>query len=170
MRRAARAALIGSFAFGLAVARAQNEPPTQYDRRGELLSANDPLDRARVVAAIGDAAVLAWLAGDNVAQKLAAVRASAWLADPSAALGTLVALLGGRDPDLAPSAALALERIGQRLSLEEPACDACSSEAIAAAAQALEKLADSPRVRADLRMRALTASAQLAIARERLSP
>jgi hypothetical protein len=173
MRRVARAALIGSLLLGTAAARAEGELPTEYDRRSELLVASDPLDRARLVAAIGDAAVLAWLTGQggaSVAEQLAAVRASAWLADPSAALGPLVALLGGRDPDLAPSAALALERIGQRLALEEPACEACAPEAIASASDALSKLADNPRLRPDLRLRALTASAQLASARARFEP
>jgi hypothetical protein len=169
MRTAASAVVIGVLALGL-VARADGEPPKEADRRSALLVAIDPLERARVVAAIGDAAVLEWLAGEGgagVAQRLAAVRASPWLADPSAALGPLVGLLGGRDPDLAPSAALALERLGQRLALEEPACAACSRQAVATAVDALAKLAESPRVRSDLRLRALTASAQLAIARDR---
>jgi hypothetical protein len=91
---------------------------TKQDALAMLASAvdADELTRATIVRHIGDDTLLAALhqAEDNVA-RLAAVRCSALLSDPDRALPALSAIARGRDPDLAPAAALRLFQIAQAL-------------------------------------------------------
>jgi hypothetical protein len=116
----------------------------------------DPLELARVVEQLGDDAVLAGLGAigggaTELPVLLATVRAAPWLRAPEAALPRLAELAGGRDPDLAPAAMLAIVRIAERLSREELDRREASDEPVRAALPALAALADDDAARADLR-------------------
>lgn len=80
-----------------------------------LTTLGDPLELARHVDEVGDDAVLSVLEQGGFAERLGAVRACAWLAEPERALGSLAALAAGDDPDLAPTAARAAAQIADRL-------------------------------------------------------
>ncbi|HET8932654.1 MAG TPA: hypothetical protein VFN67_04400 [Polyangiales bacterium] len=91
---------------------------TKQDALALLASAvdADELTRATIARYIGDETLLSVLhQPDNVAARLAAVRCSAHLRDPDRALADLSAIARGRDPDLAPAAALRLRQIAQAL-------------------------------------------------------
>lgn len=76
----------------------------------------DELTRATIARHIGDDTLLAALhQADDVAARMAAARCSAHLIDPDRALTDLSELARGRDPDLAPVAALRLRQIAQAL-------------------------------------------------------
>ncbi len=71
--------------------------------------AGDPLELARAVDRYGDGPVLVALGGEAaVAVRLQAIRAAPFLAEPERALLTLIDIVGGRDPDLAPAAGRAV--------------------------------------------------------------
>lgn len=76
----------------------------------------DELTRAAIARQIGDDTLLGALqpAQDSLT-RLAAVRCSAQLGDPDRALPDLAAIARGRDPDLAPAAALRSSQIAQAL-------------------------------------------------------
>lgn len=122
----------------------------------------DPLELARVVDALGDDAIVGRLSDASTTPvRLAAVRACAWLHAPELALSGLVLLAGGRDPDLAPAAALALLRIAE--SLDRAALDAREDdgEAIRAALEPLATLAADETARLDVRRAASVARSYL---------
>jgi hypothetical protein len=87
--------------------------PDAVAQDATLLAAvdDDPLALARWVDRRGDAALLDALESDRPALRLAAIRAARWMSGPEAALEPLARLAAGRDPDLAPAAALACYRI-----------------------------------------------------------
>ncbi len=75
----------------------------------------DPMELARAVRALGDDAVLVRVADGSVGERVAALRATAYLESPERALSALAELAGSDDADLAPVAALAAWRIARAL-------------------------------------------------------
>jgi hypothetical protein len=122
----------------------------------------DPLDVARVVARIGDDAVLEALASDAPARRLAGVRAATFLGAPEAALPALVGLAAGRDPDLAPAASIALLDIARALTPEGLARRESDAAALVPARDAARRLAADATARADVRRAAALAAGALA--------
>jgi hypothetical protein len=122
----------------------------------------DPLELARVVQRYGDLAILGMLdTSQPVATRVAAMRATPWLAQPEAALGPLVRDVASRDAELAEAAARALFAIAQRLdaaTLERREHDTSALEPVIAS---LDALANQTWIRADLRALAASAAAQL---------
>lgn len=143
-------------------ARAEDEDPFVF------VYTSDPMDFALLVDRVGDAPVLERLAEPAedaprpVAVRLAAVRASAWLRAPEAALGTLATLAAGRDPDLAPAAMLALVRISETLSRADLDAREADDAAVQAALEPLASLANDATARADLRQAAARVRIMLA--------
>ncbi|GAB4197523.1 MAG: hypothetical protein OHK0013_05750 [Sandaracinaceae bacterium] len=175
-RRAAAALGVGLgalLALGLGVAVGVGLDPAAVTAQRRLLDplamvqSSDPLELARVVDRLGDEAVLARLGpvGGEGAPALpivmAAVRASPWLHAPEAALPRLAELAGGRDPDLAPAAMLAVVRIAERLTRAELDGREASDAPITAALPALAALAEDATARNDLRRAASRARALL---------
>ena len=79
----------------------------------------NPLELARRVDVLGDRAVLNALALDaNAPERLAAIRAAAWMRAPEWALEPLVVMLRGRDAEVATAAARALQRIASRIDAD----------------------------------------------------
>ncbi len=123
----------------------------------------DPLELGRRAAALGDDAVLARLAdGTPRTVRLAAVRAARFLRQPERALAPLGHVARGRDPDLAPAAALAILRIVGELDLPTLERRELRAEDFAAARRELAALADDGRSRADVRAAARRAASRLA--------
>ena len=120
---------------------------------------SDPLDYALVVDRVGDQAVLALMSTEEVntvdmAGRLAAVRASAWLHAPEAALPLLAQIAEGTDPDLAPTAMHAALRIGERLTRQDLDMREADETPLREALPHLERLAADETARADLRQAA----------------
>ncbi len=125
----------------------------------------DPLELARVVARVGDPPVRASLAaGRPSAERLAAVRGASWLRAPELALPELVAMLEGRDSELAPAAARAVVQIAMRLDVDELARREVLPETLAAVRARLLAAAERGALRADIRAMAAEAAARLAAA------
>jgi hypothetical protein len=141
---------------------AQTAPARDAASQLLALRSADPLELARVVARVGDSAVLALLAADKpVATRLAAVRAAAWLRQPEQALGTLAELLAGRDSELAPAAARAALQIAQGLDADALAQREVAPAQLTQVLVALLRASELPRVRPDLRAMAAAAAEQL---------
>jgi hypothetical protein len=142
----------------------------------QLAAALDPLDRARSVAQLGDARVLALLTvarGEhgsvvNVARVLPAVLGAPWLADASRALPLLLELMPGRDPDLAPAAAQAVVEIARGLVEGARVPESVGAEQLKAWTTQLAVIEQNARVRADIRIAATEAIALLNAAGELL--
>jgi len=149
---------------------AREEPAVDYTG----LSAVDPLARARAVAALGDARVLAQLAPrpdggrPEPALALAAIRSAPWLADPALALPLLIAMMNGRDPDHAPAAAEATIEIARGLVERSRLPESVTPDKLAAWIKDLGAVELSARVRADIRLGAVQSAALLSAARERM--
>jgi len=123
----------------------------------------DPLELSRRVMQHGDDAVVARLSEDQpVVVQLAAVRASRFMRAPEAALPRLAQIARGRDPDLAPAAALACHRIARDLDTPALARREARRTALAPARADLEALAGDETARADLRRLAAFAADALA--------
>lgn len=123
----------------------------------------DPLELARVVDRIGDPAIVARLAEDRpIAVRAVAVLAAPEMHAPEDALVPLVEIARGRDPDLAPSAALSVLTIAR--ALDASALDARESDraALGPARAGLDALAHDETARADIRRAAELAGAALA--------
>jgi hypothetical protein len=132
----------------------------------------DPLAHADVVSAIGvahvadevgDRTLAAWLAEPprrNLA--LVAARAAPYAFAPERLVPALAQLLCGRDPVLAPEAAVAFVQIAERLRLSELAAREALRADLRAARDSLRCAAESrPPVRADLRAASLLLEARL---------
>jgi hypothetical protein len=148
-------ALAGS---GLASSRAQ--APSAFEAP---LDALDPLELARLVDRVGDGAVVAKI-GDATsapAVRLRAVRAARFLDAPEAALLPLAELARGRDPILAPAAALAAYRIASALTLPGLEAREAALAELQPARRALDALGADESARGDLRGLALFAAAAL---------
>lgn len=123
----------------------------------------DPLELARVVDRVGDAAVIARLTPETpIAVRASAVLAAPWMRAPEDALAPLAEIAAGRDPDLAPRAAQALLAIARRL--DERALDARERDRaeLAPARGTLSAIAADETARADVRRAAALADAALA--------
>jgi hypothetical protein len=122
----------------------------------------DPLELGRVVRSVPDAALLARLSNDRATEiRLAAVRATPWLRAPEAALAPLAELARGRDPDLAPAAALAAVTIARALEAQTLAAREVRAQDLAPALAGLDALAEDESARDDV-ARAAAMSAERA--------
>jgi hypothetical protein len=129
-----------------------------------LLAAHDadPLVLARIVALAGDDAVLALLAPEQeVAVRLAAVRAAPWLHEPERALAPIALWLAGRDSELAPASARAALRIARSLDSDALARREVAPATLSPALAALLRAADLAHLRVDIQRMAAAAAAQL---------
>ena len=125
----------------------------------------DPLDLARAVAARADETILATIsAAASPAERLAAVRAAAWLRAPEDALAPLIPLVESRDPDLAPAAARAVARIAASLDMDVLAAREVAPDGLSPVRAKLDALADRDDVRADIRALAAEAAFHLSAA------
>lgn len=111
----------------------------------------DELTRATIAQQAGDETLLAALRQrEAVGLRLAAVRCSPYLGDPDRALPVLAEIASGRDPELAPGAALRLFQIAQQL-VHTPAPGELALEGVKSARLQALRLADDgsalPRVR-----------------------
>ncbi len=155
------AALVGLTALRAPRTGAQAAASTPADALLALRD-GDPLELARVVARVGDDAVLALLASEHgVAVRLAAVRAAPWLREPERALARIAELAGGRDSELAPAAARAALRIARVLDADALARRETAPDALSAALATLLRVAQQSHVRQDLQRMAAAAAAQL---------
>lgn len=113
---------------------------------------SDPLELARLVDRIGDAAVIARLSDETPTDiKLLAVRAAPQLDGPERALEGLAAIAQGRDPDLAPAAAHSLLVIAHALDPQALDAREVLREELAPARVALSTLQADETARGDLR-------------------
>lgn len=106
-----------------------------------------------VVDRIGDDAVLASLGGEEIAldARLAAVRAAPRMQAPERALEGLARIASGRDPDLAPAAALSMLEIARALDPRDLDAREVMREELAPARAAAARLAEDESARGDLR-------------------
>ena len=122
----------------------------------------DPLELARIVRRAGDAAVLRLLGSDQPTNvRLCAARSAPWLRSPEQALLPLALWLAGRDALLSEAAARATLRIAQGLDADTLARRDVAPADLRGAAAALQAAVDSTWLRADLRLLAAQAVAQL---------
>jgi hypothetical protein len=123
----------------------------------------DPLELARLVDRLGDQAVVTRLAeGTPIATRAMAVLAAPEMDAPEMALSALAELARGRDPDLAPRAALAALTIARALDPQAMDARECDRASLAPARAGLEALAHDESARADMRRAAELAAAALA--------
>lgn len=128
--------------------------PGAHGQDGDPFAAagSDPMELARVVDRIGDDRVIALLGDETpAAVQLGAVRAATQLRAPERALEALARIAAGRDPDLAPAAAMSILEIAR--ALDPQALDARETmrDELTPARAALAPLAADQTARADLR-------------------
>jgi hypothetical protein len=163
MRAALRTTLValGCWCW-IGLAGAQQEHSADAAKALLAVEDADPLELARVVRHYGDDAVLALLAADKPpAVRLVAMRAAQWLAEPELALALLAPVVATRDSDLAEAAARAALAIARGLDYDVLSRRERSPRELSAAAVELQRAARQPWVRADLRLAAAAAVAQL---------
>lgn len=123
----------------------------------------DPLELARVVDRIGDAAILARLAPETpIAVRALAVAATSRMHAPEDALVPLAQIATGRDPDLAPRAAFALLTISRSLDARSLDARERTRSDFTPARTTLTALAADETARTDLRRAAQLVAAALA--------
>ncbi|HEX4353829.1 MAG TPA: hypothetical protein VHZ95_12960 [Polyangiales bacterium] len=126
------------------------------------------LDLASLVARLGDAALLdAIVDGKSSVLMLAAVRGAPYLRDPERALEPLAAIVEGRDPDLAPSAARRALAIAQALELSDGSARELSASSLRSAEQRFDAIAKRATARTDIRLYAAETAALLRALRDR---
>ena len=156
-------AVTATWAARWAPARAER-PQQERDALAAVIDA-DPLELARVVDRIGDAAVIERLdPGQPVEVRLAAIRAAPWMREPELGLDALARELSGRDSELAPSAALSAERVASAIGaagLVEREVDPAGLAAVRARLAAAGK---NGLLRPDIRLYAAQAADKLAAA------
>lgn len=140
-------------AFLTAPGGAQGPGLTAADQR-------DPLALARAVDRVGEDAVLASLAGESVAEQLAATRGAPFLPAPDLSLPRLVELAAGRDPHVAPAAAQRVVAIARGLRVDDLSAE--GRESLPAVREALAGLAADGTAREDVRRAAAIAGLELA--------
>lgn len=151
-----------SAAVALGSGGARGEPPSVSL---VAVAGADALEVGRVARRLGDVAVLEAMGqGQPVAERLAAVRAAPWLDAPERALAPLVALLAGRDSELAPAAARAVATIAGALDADALARREVLPESLAPVRASLAQAAEQETLRADIRVLAGEAAFQLAAA------
>ncbi len=126
-------------------ARAQDDPLSE-------VTSTDPLELARAVSRMGDTAVLQQLGAEvDVGARLSAIRATPWLHAPEEALAPLADLARGRDPDLAPAAALSALTIARRLDADDLSAREVDGAILEAAIEAFRGIGDDEGCRRDIR-------------------
>lgn len=131
-----------------------------HSRRIPLTS--DPLRLARYVDREGDAAVLAALApGQPALMRQLGSLATPYMRAPHGAVPSLVRLMASRDPDVAPSASIALAQIVVELPPGTLADHLLSPAQLRSVLSALKQLAESGHVRPDVALSAAVAEATL---------
>lgn len=111
----------------------------------------DPLDASAWAARHGDAAVLALLREDQPpAVQLRAIEAARWLVDPERSLPPLGALAAGRDPRVAPAAAVVAWEIARALDPRDLAAREVEIATLRAGREAFESVEADATVRPDL--------------------
>lgn len=156
----ARAALVALVLAATVPAAA--DPPAPTPSREPAVDDADLLDLARLADRRGDGAVLATIADETatVRARLRAIRAASFLDAPELALEPLARVAHGRDPQLAPAAAVVVYRIADRLSA--PAVEANETVAsLESAAETLALVRDDESARPDLRRLAAFAVASI---------
>jgi hypothetical protein len=111
----------------------------------------DPMELARAVDRLGDDAVLSRLSAGPREVRLAAMRASPFMAGPELALEPLAATAAGRDPLLAPAAASAALTILRSLDLDGLRRREVDPRSLSGARGLFEALSTDRSARADLR-------------------
>ena len=125
--------------------------------------ATDPLELARVVDRIGDAAILSRLAPETpIAVRAVAVVATTRMHAPEDALLALATIAAGRDPDLAPRAAQSLLTIARSLDAQSLDARERDRNDFAPARTTLNALAGDETARADIRLAARLSDLALA--------
>ncbi|WP_236604131.1 hypothetical protein [Sandaracinus amylolyticus] len=114
---------------------------------------SDPLELGRVVDRVGDDAVVARIASEELGAdvRLAAVRAAPAMHAPERALEALAAVAAGRDPDLAPAAAHAMLDIARALDPQALDAREVMREELAPARAAIAAILDDESARGDIR-------------------
>ncbi len=127
------------------------------------VSSTDPLELALVVDRLGDTAVVERLTdGTPLAVRAIAVLAAPEMRAPEDALTALAEIARGRDPDLAPRAALSALTIARALDPRTLDARECDRAGLGAARAALEAIVQDESARADVRRAAQLAAAALA--------
>ncbi|MBW2460341.1 MAG: hypothetical protein JRH11_01760 [Deltaproteobacteria bacterium] len=128
----------------------------------EFLAADaDPLELARAVARHGDGAIIEALGGAAADRAFLAIQSTPHLAEPEGALPVLAAIAVGRDPDLAPAAALAALRVAEGLTASSLVIREVSAEDLRGATELFEAAADDETARRDIRQAAHLVVARL---------
>lgn len=120
-----------------------------------------PLDSAQRRASASPAASVSDLETGALTARLSAIRAAPFGADPEATLPKLVEFAAGRDPTLAPAAAVAVHRIAEALSRPELEAHEADFAALERARTALSALAKDESARSDIRRLATLAASEL---------
>ena len=104
---AMRRLLIHAILTTLLVSPSMAQSESGVDALLEAAASGQSLEFARAVESMGDAQVVEFLgAGHPVGVRLAAAYASVWVEEPTLVIVALAELAAGRDPDLAPAAAI----------------------------------------------------------------
>jgi hypothetical protein len=136
--------LLGALAFAWSGAAQAPDPFA-------ALHSQDPLELARVVDRLGDRAVLERLDDETAfTARLSAIRAARFMRAPERALEPLAEIAKGRDPVLAPAAAIAVHRIARSLRADEIVARESDPEIVDRTLVHLDALASDPLARADL--------------------
>jgi hypothetical protein len=119
------------------------------------IESGDPIELARLVDRVGDAAVLDRLEDRTPRPvRLAAIRACPALHWPEAALERLAQIASSRDPDLAPAAARSLRTIADALSPEDLERREVAIASLAPARASMLRIAADRSARPDIRLTA----------------
>ena len=138
---------LGACALALAL------PSRAQPSSDPLTSLGDPLELARYVESIGDAAIVERLGAEETPldERLGAIRAARWLEAPERALAGLALLAGGDDPDLAPAAARSGQTCARTITVDDLAARESDLDLLASAAAQWQRVADDESARADIR-------------------
>jgi hypothetical protein len=147
-------------ALGLTCVGVRADPPDPL-AHADLVSA---IGLAHVAEEVGDGTLASWLE-DPIRRNLAlvAARAAPFAFAPERLVPGLARLVCGRDPVLAPEAAVAFVQIAERLRASELAVREALREDVRVAKESLRCSAEAqPPVRADLKAASLLLEARLA--------
>lgn len=144
-----RSVLISALLLALATPSAAEAPVPPLEGPVDDL---DPLELGRLAQRVGDARVQAVLSDEEASAlaRIRAIRAAPFLEVPEATLESLARIARGRDPLLAPAAALAAYRIAERISLVDVEANE-SAALLEPARRELGLLRDDGTARRDLR-------------------
>lgn len=120
-----------------------------------------PLDSAQRRASAAPSANITDLESGALVTRLSAIRAAPFCAEPEATLPALVRLAAGRDPALAPAAAVAVHRIAEALTRPELEAHEADFGELDRARTTLVALARDGSARGDLRRLATLSASEL---------